>query len=177
MVLMHSRNISLLTLNEKCWWITIPASRWQCEHASARWLRGQKGIAICWAEVRHYICWGKKQPKQRNMPSKYVPAGGGRFIMQVLHYGLNIQRMEFVWMKTLRPRQNGSHFPDNIFKCIFLNGNVKILIKISLKFVPRSPNNNIPSLVQIMAWRLPGDKPLSEPMMVSLQTHLCVTRP
>ena len=37
--------------------------------------------------------------------------------------------------------------------------------------------NNIPALVQIMAWRRPGDKPLSEPMMVSLPTHICVTRP
>ena len=28
-----------------------------------------------------------------------------------------------------------------------------------------------------MAWRRPGDKPLSEPIMVSLLTHICVTRP
>ena len=28
-----------------------------------------------------------------------------------------------------------------------------------------------------MAWRRSGDKPLSEPMMVSLPTHICVTRP
>ena len=38
-------------------------------------------------------------------------------------------------------------------------------IKISLKFVPKGPINNIPALVQIMAWRRTGDKPLSEPMM------------
>ena len=37
--------------------------------------------------------------------------------------------------------------------------------------------NNIPALVQIMAWRRPGDKSISEPMMVSLPTHICVTRP
>ena len=49
-------------------------------------------------------------------------------------------------------------------------------IKISLKFVPNAPINNIPSLVQIMAWRRPGHKPLSEPIMVSLLTHICVTR-
>ena len=55
--------------------------------------------------------------------------------------------------------------------------NVCILIKISLKFVPNGPINNIPVLVQIMAWRRPGDKPLSEPMLVSLPTHVCVTRP
>ena len=80
-------------------------------------------------------------------------------------------------VNTLRPRQNGRHFADDTFKCIFLNENVWIPIKISLKFVPQGPINNIPALVQIMAWRRPGDKPLSEPMMVRLPTHICVTRP
>ena len=79
-------------------------------------------------------------------------------------------------VNTLRSRQNGRHFPD-IFKWIFLNENVWISINISLKFVPRGPINNIPTLVQVMAWRRPGDKPLSEPMMVRLPTHICVTRP
>ena len=79
-------------------------------------------------------------------------------------------------LNTLRPRQNGCHFAD-IFKCIFLNENVLIAIKISLKFVPKGPINNIPALVQIMAWRRPGNKPLSEPMMVNSPTHICVTRP
>ena len=50
-------------------------------------------------------------------------------------------------------------------------------IKFSLKFVPKGPINNIPALVQIMAWRRPGDKPLPEPTLVSLLTHICVTRP
>ena len=50
-------------------------------------------------------------------------------------------------------------------------------MKISLKFVPKGPINNIPALVQIMAWCWPGNKPLSEPMTVSLLTHICVTRP
>ena len=80
-------------------------------------------------------------------------------------------------LNTLRPRQNGRHFADDIVKCIFLNENVWIPIKISLKFVPKGPINNIPALVQIMAWRRPGDKPLSESMMASLPTHICVTWP
>ena len=80
-------------------------------------------------------------------------------------------------LNTLRLRQNCCHFPDDIFKCIFLNRNAWIAIKISLKFVPMGPINNIPALVQIMAWRRPGDKPLFEPMMVRLPTHLCVTWP
>ena len=52
-----------------------------------------------------------------------------------------------------------------------------MLIKISLKFVPRGPPNNIPASVQIVAWRRPGDKTLSEPMMISLLMPICVTWP
>ena len=75
-------------------------------------------------------------------------------------------------VNTLRPRQNGHHFLGDIFKCIFFNENEWITIKILLKFVPNGQINNIPSLVQIMAWRRTGDKPLSEAMMVSLLTHM-----
>ena len=57
------------------------------------------------------------------------------------------------WVNTLRSRQNGCNFADNIFKGIFMNENVWILIKISLKFVPRCPIKNIPALVQKMASR------------------------
>ena len=81
------------------------------------------------------------------------------------------------WVNSLRPRRNERYNADDIFKWIFLKENVWIPTKISQKFVPKGPINNIPALVQIMAWRRPGDKPLSEPMMVSLLTHICVTRP
>ena len=54
---------------------------------------------------------------------------------------------------------------DDNFKCIFLNENDRILIRISLKFVPRNPIDNKPALVQVMAWRPTDDKPLSEPML------------
>ena len=81
------------------------------------------------------------------------------------------------YLNTLRSRQNGRHIPDDIFKCIFFFENVYISLKISIKFVPEVRINDIPALVQIMAWRRPGDKPLSEPMMVRLLTHICVTRP
>ena len=77
----------------------------------------------------------------------------------------------------LRPRQNVRHFTDDVFKCIFLNENVWIPIKFSRKFVPRCRINNISALVQIIARQHPGDKPLSEPMMVKLMMHICITRP
>ena len=66
-------------------------------------------------------------------------------------------------LNTLRPRQNGCQYPDDIFKCIYLNENIYISIKISLKFVPNGRINNIPAL--------------SAPMVHSLVTHLCITRP
>ena len=69
---------------------------------------------------------------------------------------------------TLRPRQNGRCFADDTFKRIFLNENIIISIKISLKFVPMVRINSTPALVQIMTWRWPGDRPLSGPMMVFL---------
>ena len=75
-------------------------------------------------------------------------------------------------VNTLRPKQNGRHFADDSIKCIFLNEHIWISIEISLKFVPKGPNNNIPALVQIMAWRRPGDKLLSEPMMVT-DAYMC----
>ena len=57
------------------------------------------------------------------------------------------------------------------------NENLWIPIKISLTFVRQGPINNIPALIQIMAWYQPDDKPLSGPMMVRLPMHICVTRP
>ena len=63
------------------------------------------------------------------------------------------------------------------FMRIFVNENIWIPINISLKPVPKGPINNIPALAQIMAWRRPSDRPLSEPMMVNPRTQICDTRP
>ena len=54
---------------------------------------------------------------------------------------------------------------DDILNCIFLHKNERIPIQISLTYVPRSPVDNKPALVQVMAWRQTGDKPLPGPMM------------
>ena len=71
----------------------------------------------------------------------------------------------FTLINTLKPRKNGYDFPDDILKWIFLIENAWVSIKVSLKFVPKGTIDNNPVLVQIMAWRRPGDKPLSESMM------------
>ena len=63
------------------------------------------------------------------------------------------------------PGQNGCHFADNIFKCMFMNEKFYILIRISLKFVPKGADDNKSVSVQVMAWCRTGNKPLPEPML------------
>ena len=90
---------------------------------------------------------------------------------------IEVFKCDGIYINTLRLRRNGQYCPGEIFKCIFLNENIWISIHISLKFVPKGQIDNIPALVQMMAWRRSGDKPLCEPMVVSLLTHICVTQP
>ena len=71
--------------------------------------------------------------------------------------------------------QNSRHLADDIFKCIFMNESVCILNRISLKFVPRDPFDNKSAMVQVMAWRRTGDKPLPEPMLTQFTEHICGT--
>ena len=62
----------------------------------------------------------------------------------------NLSTQEHHWLQrvnTSRPRQNGCHFADNVFKCICMNENVWIAFKVSLRLVPKGPINNIPALV------------------------------
>ena len=100
------------------------------------------------------------------------------FLWNALHPSSRTDNVHPCWLTHWgRRRQNDRHFADDTFKRIFLIENVRISIKISLKFVLKSPIDNIPALFQIMAWRRPGDKPLSEAMMLSLLTHICVARP
>ena len=80
-------------------------------------------------------------------------------------------------LNKLRSRQNGQHFPDDILKWIFVNENACISFKISLEFIPGGQRNNSPALIRTMACRRPGDKALSEPMVVKLPNHIWFTRP
>ena len=84
--------------------------------------------------------------------------------------GINITYI----INTLRLRWNGRHFPDDIFKYIFLNENIWISIKISLKYLPI-----LPILQHWFRKWLGADQATShyEPMMDSLLTHICITRP
>ena len=49
-----------------------------------------------------------------------------------------------------------------------MNGQFRILIEISLKYVPKRRVDINPALIYIMTWGRIGDKPLSEPMLTRL---------
>ena len=70
-------------------------------------------------------------------------------------------------INTMKPEQNGHHFADVIFKCIFFKESFCIRIHISFKFVPKGLIGKKSSLHQVMAWHLEGDKPLPEPMVTN----------
>ena len=82
-----------------------------------------------------------------NQNNSFTP----RLTLHVLVSHIWVGKLSHHRFNTLRPRQNGHHFAGDISRCIFLNANVWIPIKISLKFIPKGPVNNIPTLVQIMA--------------------------
>ena len=66
------------------------------------------------------------------------------------------------FINTLKPRQNGRHFPDDNFKCTFLNENVSISIDISLTFLWTIFQQAISHYLNQCWHRLPA--------------HICVTR-
>ena len=63
------------------------------------------------------------------------------------------------------PGENDRHLVRRQFQKHFFNENDRIPIRVSLKFVHRSPIDNKPIFVRVMAWRWTGDKPLPEPML------------
>ena len=60
------------------------------------------------------------------------------------HGGVYMREAEYI--NTFRPRQIA--FPDDIFKRIFVNENIRISIKIYVKCVPNGPIDNIQALSQ-----------------------------
>ena len=63
------------------------------------------------------------------------------------------------------PGQNGRHFANDFFKCIFFNEKFCTLIANTLKFIPKGPIDNKSALLRVMAWRRSGDKPLLEALL------------
>ena len=67
--------------------------------------------------------------------------------MSLSNCGMDTTSSTSTVLNSSPPGQNGRLFADDIFRCIFVNEKFCILIKISLKFVPKSQINNNPALV------------------------------
>ena len=102
-----------------------------------------------------YQCWKKLS----NGDEFYAPSNKFKTIRFNIWGILRTTRLALS-LNTLRPRQNGRHFPDDIFKHICLNESVRISTNISLNFVPRGPID-----YKLNQW---GH---------SFLTPICVTRP
>ena len=167
------------------WWIAIFLFQVELQYFKvncniSRW------IAIFLFQVDlHHLCLIKSihqtqgqgwihTPQQRQINATKVP--WCRIIVYSMKYEHYLLCCVLLWLyfhwsmfhvvNTLRPRQNGHHFANNIFKCIFMDEKFYILLRISLKFVPKGSIENKPALVQLMAWCWPGDNNLSEPMLI-----------
>ena len=138
---------------------------WANERKSHRINNTIKTSIVGWGPWRIYTTIKNMEYLESTMETLILTF---RFAGMACHQNPN----KYYDFNTLRPRQYGRHFPDDSFKRICLNEDVSISLKISLKFVPKVQFNNIPALVQIMAWRRPGDKPLSEPMIVFSDAYM-----
>ena len=71
-------------------------------------------------------------------------------------------------VKAISPWTKWPPFANDIYRRIFMNEKFCILNPISLMFVHKGLINNKSALVQAMAWRRAGDKPLPELMLTRL---------
>ena len=88
-----------------------------------------------------------------------VMSGHHKLVTKHAHV-IQIWDLWLLMVNSLRPRQHGHHFPDDIFRCIFLNENIWIAINISLGFVPKGPigsdNGLAPVRRQAIIWTIDG---------------------
>ena len=129
-------------------------------------------VSYCQLDFWEYIKWNSNQNSimltQENAFENVVCQKVGHFVLGEMSWCTERPTLADALPPHINssfPAQNCCHFTDVIFRCIFLNENVWISIRISLNFVPTISMNNIQVMVQIMAWRRIGDKPLSEAML------------
>ena len=79
--------------------------------------------------------------------SIFIAVSKGTHITMGLEILTMIIHVRWLFFNSILPGQNGRHFADDIFRCIVVNEKFCLLIKISLKYVPKSPIDSISVLV------------------------------
>ena len=168
------------------WWFIQYIEAWWCIYCMHQWTGSSLVHVMNWhlssakplpEPILIFCQLGPWHQEQTSMELKYSNYHSQKNAFEQVYCKMALILFKPHCVNSLRPWQNGRHFADDIFKCIFFNENIWIPINISMKFVPKGSIKNMQALVQVMSWRHPGDRPLSEPMMVGLLTHICVTRP
>ena len=96
----------------------------------------------------------------------------------IFYFSFRFSLLSWLLFLHIEAETTGRHFEDDIFKYTFFNENIWISIEISLKFVAMGLINNVPPLVQIVAFAPSRRKAIMwTPMLVCLPTHICVTPP
>ena len=120
-------------------------------------------LAISWAAHTTHIITSNGTRTKHHGPSVCYQQPRGLFCWYWLtHWGWD--KMAAIFQTTF----------SNVFSCMKM---YEFWERFHWRFFLRVQLTIFQHLVQIMAWLPPGNKPLSEPMMVSLSTHICVTQP
>ena len=123
-------------------------------------------------ERRLFGYWDRAQGPCLNIRKDVFPYRARLGLLALTSYRSHADTVcyRYVSLNTLRPKQNGHHFANNMHVHVhFLNENIWISIQISLKFVPRGPINNIQALVQ---WMVPPRRQLTH---WGRATHICAS--
>ena len=76
-------------------------------------------IFSCILGMKSFVCWFEFQICSRGSKWQYISIGSGNGLVPNKQQAVTWTYVDPV--NTLRLKQNGRHFADNIFKCIFLN--------------------------------------------------------
>ena len=113
---------------------------------------------LCIRCVREYYDWRCiwEMPQRQIILLDLSQRGG---IQHILYMKLILHN------KLLTPTQHGCHFADDIFIFSLFCNDCYIGIQVSQQFLPKDPVNDKPTLIQIIARFLTGDKPSSGSMV------------
>ena len=117
--------VSLLEMMQmviKCLWKLLQNMQWQ----SILYLQSGQW---CINDVKHHGACSARQWTESYHPLGAMPSREQRLVGSQQKNQYHISKSLISSLDTLRPRQNGCHFTDDIFKYNFLNENIWIWLK------------------------------------------------
>ena len=154
----------------------------QVEFCEATWLNNEDIWYVCVSSMQIYAkidcnkAWVYGYMNIHIYMHLHIPFTIHLSVCDALHYVCFIDYIRSI-VNTARPRRNRRLFPDDILIAFSWTKMFKLRLIFYWSLFPEGPINEFTALVQIMVCRRPGEKPLSEPWMVSLLTHICVAQP